>query len=123
MGGTAALDPLEKARGWLTAIDAATGQVRWKYESKRPMLAAVTTTAAELIFTGELSGDFLTLDARDGKVLYRFNTGAPLNGGVITYALNGRQYVAVNSGNASGFWRATRGSATVLLFALPEGKP
>jgi alcohol dehydrogenase (cytochrome c) len=90
-----------------------------KYQSTRPMLAAVTTTSAELIFTGELTGDFLALDARDGRVLYRFNTGGPLNGGIITYAINGRQYVAVNSGNASGFWRAARGSATVLLFALP----
>ena len=119
MGGTAALDPPEKSRGWLTAIDAAAGQVRWKYQSTRPMLAAVTATSAELVFTGELTGDFLALDARDGRVLYRFNTGGPLNGGIITYAINGRQYVVVNSGNASGFWRAARGSATVLLFALP----
>ncbi len=123
MGGTYTYDAAEKARGWLTALDAATGQVRWRYESQRPMLAAVTTTAAELIFTGELSGDFLVLDARAGKVLYRFNTGGPLNGGVITYAFNGRQYVAVNSGNASGFWRAAKASATVFLFALPEDKP
>ncbi len=123
MGGVTVPDPLEKSRGWLTAVDAATGKVAWKYASQRPMLAAVTTTSAELIFTGELSGEFLVLDARDGKVLYRFNTGGPLNGGVITYALNGRQYVVVNSGNASGFWRAAKGSATVFLFALPEGKP
>ncbi|MFN0122086.1 MAG: PQQ-binding-like beta-propeller repeat protein, partial [Blastocatellia bacterium] len=71
MGGTYTADPLEKSRGWLTAIDAATGQVRWKYSSERPMLAAVTTTSAELIFTGELTGDFLVLDAHEGKVLYR----------------------------------------------------
>ncbi len=123
MGGTYSADPLEQSRGWLTAIDAATGQVRWKYESQRPLLAAVTTTSADLIFTGELSGNFLVLDARSGEVLYRFNAGAPLNGGIITYAINGRQYVAVNSGNASGFWRTPRGSSTVLLFALPESRP
>jgi alcohol dehydrogenase (cytochrome c) len=123
MGGTYTDDPPEKSRGRLTAIDAATGQTRWKHESQRPMLAAVTTTSAELIFTGELTGDFLVLDARNGKALYRFNTGGPLNGGIITYAINGRQYIAVNSGNASGFWRAAKGSATVLLFALPESKP
>jgi hypothetical protein len=102
LGGTYTADALEKSRGWLTAIDAATGQTRWKYSSERPMLAAVTTTSAELIFTGELTGDFLVLDARDGKVLYRFNCGGPLNGGIISYAVNGRQYIAVNSGNATG---------------------
>src|SRR5262245_43273743 len=120
MGGTYTYDPPEQSRGWVTAIDAATGQVRWKYQSQRPMLAAVTTTSAELIFTGELTGNFLVLDARNGEALYRFDVGGPLNGGIITYAINGRQYVAVNSGNASGFWHAQRGSAKVLLFALPE---
>jgi len=39
------------------------------------MVAAVATTSAGLIFTGEMTGDFLTLDARTGKTLYRFNTG------------------------------------------------
>jgi PQQ-dependent dehydrogenase (methanol/ethanol family) len=123
MGGTYTYDAPEKSRGWLTGIDASTGAVRWRYQSQRPMLAAVTTTSADLIFTGELTGDFIVLDARSGEVLYRFNAGGPINGGVITYAINGRQYIAVNSGNATGFWRVARGSATVLLFALPESKP
>ena len=87
MGGSYTLDPIEKSRGWLTAIDAATGAVKWRYESRRPMLAAVTTTAAGLVFTGELEGDFLALDANDGRVLYRFNTGGRLNGGDPTYEI------------------------------------
>ena len=124
MGGSYSYDPVEQSRGWVTAIDASTGKVRWKYESQRPMLAAVTTTSADLIFTGELTGNFLVLDARNGEVLYKHNTGGPLNGGIITYAINGRQFVAVNSGNASGFWRTQRvPTSTVLLFALSENKP
>ncbi|MFN0088530.1 MAG: PQQ-binding-like beta-propeller repeat protein [Blastocatellia bacterium] len=120
MGGTYREDPVEKARGWVTAIDASTGKVAWRYESSRPMLAAVTTTSANLLFTGELSGDFLALDARAGKVLYRFHMGGPMNAGVITYAIDGRQYVAAASGSASGFWKAKPGSSTIVLFALPE---
>lgn len=119
MGGTYIFDPPEKARGWLTAIDASTGKVRWRYESAKPMLAAVTTTSAEIAFAGEMTGDFIVLDARDGKVLYRFNTGGPMNGGVITYAIDGKQYVAVASGSASGFWAAPPGSSTIILFSLP----
>lgn len=120
MGGTYVGDPLEKQRGWLTAVDAATGKVTWKYESTKPMLAAVTTTATEVVFTGEMTGDLLALHARTGKVLYRFNTGGVMNGGVITYAVNGKQYVAAASGSASGFWMAPPGSSTILIFSLPE---
>ncbi len=49
------------------------------------MLAAIATTATELLFTGELDGDFLALDGRDGAVLCRFNTGAAMVGRVVTY--------------------------------------
>jgi alcohol dehydrogenase (cytochrome c) len=121
MGGSYVADPMEKARGWLTAVDASTGAVKWRYESQKPLLAAVTTTSAELAFTGETSGDFLALDARNGKVLYRFNTGGVMNGGVVSYSINGKQYVAVTSGSASGFWQAAPGASTIIVFALPNG--
>jgi len=120
MGGGVNMDPPDKSRGWLTAIDASTGAVRWKYESSRPLLAAVTTTSSNLIFTGELMGDFMALDGKTGEVLYRFNTGGRLNGGVVTYAVNGKQYVAVASGAANSFWAVPPGSATIIVFALPS---
>jgi alcohol dehydrogenase (cytochrome c) len=120
MGGMYVDDPIEKSRGWLTAVDASTGKVAWQYESSKPMVAAVATTSAGLVFAGEMAGDFLALDARTGKVLYRFNTGGPMNGGVVTYAINGKQYIAAASGSASGFWRAAPGSSTIIIFSLPE---
>jgi alcohol dehydrogenase (cytochrome c) len=100
-------------------VNASSGAVIWKYQSKRPMLASVTTTSANLIFTGELTGDFVVLDASQGDVLYRFNTGGPVTAGVITYAVNGKQYVAVASGATAGFWRTSPASSTLIVFALP----
>lgn len=120
MGGTVRPEPPDKSRGWLTAIDASTGAVRWKYESPRPLLAAVTATSANLIFTGELLGDFMALDATTGEVLYRSNTGGRLNGGVVTYSINGKQYIAVAAGNANGFWAVPPASASIVLFSLPN---
>ena len=67
MGGRTDLDPIDKSQGWLTAIDAATGAVKWKYRSPRPLVAAVTTTAGNIVMTGELTGDFTILDARSGR--------------------------------------------------------
>ena len=119
MGGFARLDQIDQARGWVTALDASTGKIQWRYQSLRQMVAAVTTTSSDLVFTGEMTGDFIVLDARDGKVLYRFNTGGPINGGVISYSVNGKQYVAAMSGNATSFWQARPGSSTAVVFALP----
>jgi alcohol dehydrogenase (cytochrome c) len=119
MGGTYNEDPAETARGWLTAIDASTGKVSWRYQSAKPMLAAVTTTSADLVFAGELTGDLLALDAHTGKVLYRTNVGGPMNGGLVTYSIKGKQYVAAVMGAASGFWRAGPGSSTIVIFSLP----
>ena len=119
MGGRTDLDPPDKSQGWLTAIDASTGGVKWKYRSPRPMVAAVTTTAGNLLLTGELTGDFMVFDARNGDVLYRFNTGGPVGGGIVTYAAGGKQHIAVASGSPSNFWvERSPGAPTILVFAL-----
>jgi alcohol dehydrogenase (cytochrome c) len=57
IGGT--FDLAETNQGWLTAVDASTGDVAWRYRSERPMVSAVTTTGGGLVFTGELDGDFI----------------------------------------------------------------
>jgi alcohol dehydrogenase (cytochrome c) len=118
LGGQIALDSTRQ--GWLTAVDASTGKVRWRYRSPLPMVAAVTTTAGGLVLTGENTGDFLALDATTGRELYRFNTGGGMGGGVISYGVNGRQYIAAASGR-SGFWFGSTGAPMVFVFGLPSG--
>ena len=70
-----------------------------------------------MLFTGDLGGNFLALDARSGKTLYSFDTGGPIAGGVITYEAKGKQYVAVASGHSGGSIPLT-GSTTVVIFGL-----
>ncbi len=107
--------------GWITAVDASTGAVRWKLRSDAPVLAGVTTTAGGLAFAGELNGDFLALDAATGSVRYRFNTGGAIGGGIVTYEVKGTQYVAVATGRPGPFWaRAHPGAPTIVVFALPK---
>ncbi|MCL6525953.1 MAG: PQQ-binding-like beta-propeller repeat protein [Thermaceae bacterium] len=118
-GGTNVLDPSSKARGWIVAMDAKTGQPIWRYHAPTPMVAAVTPTAGGLLFTGDLNGDFLALDSKTGKVLYRNPTGGAMAGGIVTYAQNGKQYVAAASGNASRTIWNTTGNAKVVIYALP----
>jgi alcohol dehydrogenase (cytochrome c) len=80
------------------------------------MYAAVTPTAGGVLFTGDLDGNFLTLDANNGNTLYSFNTGGPIAGGVITYEQGGKQYVAVASGSSGGSIPLV-GSATIVIFS------
>ena len=118
LGGEVELD--DDWQGWVTAVDASDGTVRWKYRSDRPMVASVTTTAGGLVLTGELNGDFLVLDAADGAELFRFYTGGPIGGGLVSYEIDGKQYIAVMSGLPSGFWVDEHaGSPTAFIFALP----
>jgi len=120
-GGEHTWDPPEKAKGYTKAFDAATGREVWSHEFPTPMLAAVTPTAGGVTFTGTLNGDFLALETRTGKTLYRFNTGGAVAGAASTYLAGGRQYVAIASGNSSRVHWMTGGSMTVVVFGLRSG--
>lgn len=119
-GGTGKRDPVEQGFGWTSAIDATSGEFRWRYRSPEgiPMLGSVTPTAGNVVFTGDTAGYFLVFNASTGDVLYRFNTGGVLGGGVATYAVKGTQYVAVMSGNTSFHPYKAGGAPTVLVFGL-----
>jgi alcohol dehydrogenase (cytochrome c) len=97
-GGDAKFAPWAEAAGWLTAFDAATGKEKWKYRARKPMIGGVVATAGDLVFSGELNGDFEAFDERTGKILYKHNVGGPVAGGVVSYAVEGKQHIAVVSG-------------------------
>src|ERR1700733_8207672 len=94
-GGQTKFDPWSAARGRLTAFDASTGHEKWRYDAAKPLIAGVTATEGGLIFTGEMTGDLLVLDASSGKVLSQRDLGGPAGGGVVTYSARGKQNVAV----------------------------
>jgi alcohol dehydrogenase (cytochrome c) len=121
-GGETKFDPWSAARGRLTAFDASTGNEKWRYDAAKPMIAGVTTTEGDLIFTGELTGDLLALDARTGKVLLRSPLEGPAAGGVVTYDAHGVQNVAIVSGFV-GVYNSVApeiggGNTTVTIFRL-----
>ena len=105
--------------GWTRGFDAVTGAQKWVRHVDGPMVSGVTPTAGGLVFTGTPSGLFWALDAVTGDVLYAFNTGGAIGGGISSYAVGGRQYVAVTSGSASKTIWKTTGAPTVIIFALP----
>jgi alcohol dehydrogenase (cytochrome c) len=113
----------DTARGWLTAVDAEDGAVRWKFRAPAPIVAGVTHTAGGLLFTGDLHGNFYAFDAATGRVAYETNLGGAIAGGVMTYAVDGRQYVAAPAGNISRGTFGVLGSPTLIVMALSGSAP
>lgn len=117
-GGSPKFDAADKARGWVTAFNANDGSVQWKYQSGGPILAGVTPTAGGLVFTASLNGDVYAFDAQTGKVLWKTSTGLPNAGGVISYSVNGKQYIAIAAGMKSPIWPMPSTASKIMIFGL-----
>jgi alcohol dehydrogenase (cytochrome c) len=83
-------------------------------------------TAGGLVFTGDTNGMFRAFDDQTGAILWSINLGSPVTGYPITYAVRGKQYVAVSVGNSlvsSGVNRLApellpSNSSNIFVFAL-----
>ena len=51
-----------------------------------------------MLFAGGRDGQFVALDARDGKLLWQTNLGPSVSAGPMTYMVNGKQYVSIQCG-------------------------
>lgn len=121
-GGTFAFDQTPgAATGWINALDSDTGKVRWRYHTMTVTGAAVTPTAGGIVFTGDADGNFLVLDSKSGKLLLRMAMTGPLAGGIVTYTIGGKQYVAFTTGNISRSAAELVGRPTMVIMALTDG--
>jgi alcohol dehydrogenase (cytochrome c) len=96
--GRLVMAPDGRKPGRLNANDPITGQQKWSYEMDVPGFASVLTTGGSLVFNGDPMGMLRAFDADTGKVLWSFNTGSGMRSGIISYAIDGEQYILVPSG-------------------------
>ena len=123
----ALITPGTENLGTVHAISAETGKTIWKYEQRAGTLSLVATGGG-LIFGGDNNGRFRAFDDTSGEVLWEINIGSEVTGYPISYAVDGRQYVAVNTGASllSGSYAyltpETRpsGVASLYVFTLPQ---
>lgn len=100
-GGGTRRAPGENAGGKsLKAIDIQTGKVAWEIAGAGGGIlgSGLMATAGGLIFYGDGSGAFVAAGARDGKLLWHFNTGQSFKAGPMTYMVDGKQYIGVAAG-------------------------
>ena len=93
----------------IKALDPETGKTVWDFPlTQGSLTSGVLATAGGLVFASSREGYLFALDARTGASLWRFQTGAAIDASPISYAVGGKQYVAVSAGHV------------VYSFALPE---
>lgn len=111
-------DSVDQAKGWVTAFDADSGSIRWKYAASHPILAGVTPTGGGVVFTADLGGQVYGFDATDGRVLWQTNTGQSTGGGIVTYLAGGRQLLGVAAGMKSPVWPGGAERSRILVFGV-----
>ena len=90
------------------------------------MYGGALATAGGIVFAGEMTGDFIAFDAKDGKKLWTYSMGAGVCTPPITYRIKGVQYIAVGASGCHGGenlmhkdGRAMFGDVFA-IFALPQ---
>jgi alcohol dehydrogenase (cytochrome c) len=86
--------------GTVVALDPQTMQRKWTFKQFDVSDSGILTTATDLLFTGGREGYFYALDARNGEVLWKIALGGQIANGPMTYAIDGKQFIAVISGNS-----------------------
>ena len=113
----------------IAKVDMETGQVDRIHTQRAPSNGAVLLTAGDLIFWGDMNRRFRALDADDGEVLWETIVGGRVENSTITYAVDGRQYVAIlTGGRHDSVGKASlvpdldivHGHNALYVFALPE---
>jgi len=86
--------------GTFTAIDSKTNMIAWQHKTPYRIGGGggSSVTAGGLVFRGEPDGNFLALDAKSGKELWRFQTGFGADAPPVFYEVDGEQYVAIATG-------------------------
>ena len=104
--------------GWMTASDAATGEMKWQFHAPAPLMGGVTPTAGGLVLFGDMSGNFYAFNAANGKKLWSTDLGGAIGGGVITYDSGQGQKIAVAAGMTSPIWPTPKVNGKVVILGL-----
>jgi alcohol dehydrogenase (cytochrome c) len=111
--------------GTVRAISVETGKTSWLYEQRAGTMSLVATGGG-LLFGGDANGRFRAFDQETGDILWEINLGSPVAGYPISFAVNGRQYIAASTGTGAGInlrltpeLRPSSGN-NLFVFALPE---
>ncbi len=104
--------------GEFVAMHARTGTILWRHRTRTPPNTAALTTGGGLVIVGDFDRYLYVHDAATGKILFQTRLPTSVQGFPITYAVSGKQYLAVPVGTGGGQW-----VTTIPAELLPEKPP
>jgi alcohol dehydrogenase (cytochrome c) len=104
-------DASNPGKRYLRAINLDDGKISWEIPqigAPEANYSGILSTAGDLVFYGETGGSFAALEAKTGRNLWHFETGAQWKASPMTYIIQGKQYIAI------------AGAANIMAFTLPD---
>jgi len=116
--------------GEFVAMDVS-GEILWSHRRRTPYISAALTTAGGVVFVGTFDRQAYAYDVKTGEQLWEIRLPTSVQGFPITYAVNGKQYVAIPTGIGGGSWttipreltpevRRPNAGNGLFVFALPD---
>ncbi len=118
--------------GEFLAMSMRTGEVKWRRRFRTPITSAALTTAGGLAFAGGWDRDIFAFDVNTGDTLWSTKLPTSIQGFPITFAVDGKQYLAVPTGAGGASWggmlpqqltpevKRPVGGNGLFVFALPD---
>ena len=91
--------------GRLHAIDMEKGETRWLHRQVTPIVSSTLATAGGLVFAGDLDPSLKAFDSASGELLWQRALTDDPSSSIVTYAVNGRQYLALVIGQSNNHHR------------------
>jgi alcohol dehydrogenase (cytochrome c) len=110
------------------------GKIRWRHRTRTAIDSAVLTTGGGLVVVGDWDRYLYVHDAATGNILYQTRLPSSVTGFPISYAVAGRQFLAIPAGNDASMWsnisagftpekiRPAPGGYGMYVFALPAAR-
>lgn len=117
--------------GKIGAYNVDTMEEVWNHQQRASFHTGTMSTAGDLVFVGDLDREFKAFDVNTGEILWKTRLGTSVQGHPVSFAIDGKQYIAVTAALGGTSPRTVPGvilteikyprwGNAIYVFSLPE---